>query len=317
MKVNIQLWVALLMLCLIAFKPMVCFAQDGRDSLSTLPSSQDDIMDLLLKDEKDKKPQFISNAFKSSRVIQGHSMEMIGEGVLDFRLLHRFGMIKDGWRNMFGLDQASMRLGFDYGLSKNLTIGIGRTNYLKEWDAFVKWRLVHQRKNYQAIPFSVLWISGMTLNTTPFASGRINYFTSKLGFYHQCIIGRKFSKHFTLQVSPTLVHLNLVELKSDKNDMFALGVGSRIRLTNRTSLVLDTHPILYGARSNYHQWPLSIGLDIETGGHVFQLHVSNARGMNERAFIAETFQTWSKGEIQFGFNMSRVFTIKKNTSESF
>jgi hypothetical protein len=95
-----------------------------------------------------------------------------------------------------------------------------------------------------------------------------------------------------------------------------LGVGARLKITNRTALILDTYPILYGDREGYNIFPLSIGFDIETGGHVFQLHVSNARGMNEKAFITETTQDWTKGEIQIGFNLSRVFTIVKNTESS-
>ena len=317
MKATTHFGFALLLFVMTTIIPMIGAAQVIKDSVMETSLSNDDIMNRLQDEETHKQPLFISNAFKSSRVINAHSMEMIGSGVLDFRLLHRFGLIKDGWRNFFGLDQAAMRFGFDYGVTKNLTIGLGRSTYLKEWDGFFKWRIIHQRKNVHAIPISLVWTSGITLKTIPFTAGRVNYFTSKMGFYHQCIVGRKFSKHVTIQLAPTLVHQNLVAFAIDKNDMLALGIGSRLRITNRTSFVLDAFPILYGARANYHQWPVSIGFDIETGGHVFQLHISNARGMNERAFIAETLQSWGKGEIQFGFNLSRVFTIKRNLTSSF
>ncbi len=271
--------------------------------------------DLLEEDEKPVK-EYVKNAFKSSRVINGHSMEMIGKGVLDFRILHRFGMFKGGYRELFGLDQASMRMGFDYGVSKNFSMGIGRSTFNKEVDGFFKWRLIHQRKKVHPIPFSLLWISGMTMTTTKTVDKKLDLFTNRLGFYHQMIIGRKFGQAFTLQLSPTLVHRNLVEYTTDKNDMVALGVGARIKLSNRSALIVDAFPLLYGARTNTQIFPLSIGFDIETGGHVFQLHISNAKGMNEKAFITETTQRWEKGEIQLGFNLSRVFTVVKNKASS-
>jgi hypothetical protein len=271
--------------------------------------------DILEKEQKPTK-EFVKNAFKSSRVINGHSMEMIGKGVLDFRILHRFGTINSGYRELFGFDQASMRMGFDYGVSKNLSIGIGRSTFKKELDAFFKWRMIHQRKKVKPIPFSLLWISGITMITTKVTDPQIYYFTNRLGFYNQMIIGRKFGQAFTLQFSPTLVHLNLVDFKTDYNDMLSLGIGGRIKLSNRSAFIIDAFPLLYGARKNYNVFPLSIGFDIETGGHVFQLHVSNARGVNEKAFVTETTEQWQNGEIRIGFNLSRVFAVVKNKSAS-
>jgi hypothetical protein len=297
---NRLLFLALLMI------QQVAFAQTD---------TKDELENLLSQEQKPVK-EFVKNAFKSSQVINGHSMEFIGKGVLDFRILHRFGALNTGWRELFGLDQASMRMGFDYGISKNLTIGIGRSTFNKEVDGFVKYRIAHQHKGLKPIPLSLIWVSGMTMNTTKITDSKLNAFENRLGYYHQIIAGRKFGEAFTLQLSPTFVHRNLVDLPVDKNNMIALGVGARLKITNRTALILDTYPILYGDREGYNIFPLSIGFDIETGGHVFQLHVSNARGMNEKAFITETTQDWTKGEIQIGFNLSRVFTIVKNTESS-
>jgi hypothetical protein len=292
-------------------------------SLIALSSSQTvfaqtDVSDLDKMMEEDSKPkkEFAKNAFKSSRVVNGHSMEMLGKGVLDFRILHRFGMIKDGYREFFGLDQASMRMGFDYGITKNLTIGYGRSTFQKELDGFVKYRILHQHTGEKAVPFSLLWISGMTMTTAKISDSKLNTFSNRLGYYHQVIIGRKFSESFTLQLSPTMVHRNLVDLKTDKNDMIAVGVGTRYKISKRSAILLDAFPILYGAREDYNTFPLSIGFDIETGGHVFQLHVSNSRGMNEKAFISETTQDWGKGQINLGFNLSRVFTVVSNKEGS-
>lgn len=287
-------------------------------SYSQTVLAQTDVSDLDKMMEEDSKPkkEFAKNAFKSSRVVNGHSMEMLGKGVLDFRILHRFGMIKDGYREFFGLDQASMRMGFDYGITKNLTIGYGRSTFQKELDGFVKYRILHQHTGEKAVPFSLLWISGMTMTTAKISDSKLNTFSNRLGYYHQVIIGRKFSESFTLQLSPTMVHRNLVDLKTDKNDMIAVGVGTRYKISKRSAILLDAFPILYGAREDYNTFPLSIGFDIETGGHVFQLHVSNSRGMNEKAFISETTQDWGKGQINLGFNLSRVFTVVSNKEGS-
>jgi hypothetical protein len=283
-----------------------------------LPDTQlaDDELNKLLEIDEKSTTNYTRNAFKSSRVINGHSMEMIGAGVLDFRILHRFGLLKDGWRNLFGLDMATMRIGFDYGITKNLSAGIGRSTFNKEVDGFIKWRLAHQKTGHTSFPISVILVSGMTMQGIVVDASVPDYFSNRLGYYHQIILGRKFSKAFTLQISPTVVHRNIVARSIESNDIVALGIGSRVKLTNRTAIVVDAHPILYGSTDGYPKMPLSIGVDIETGGHVFQLHVSNSRGMNEKAFIAETMQSWGKGEIQFGFNLSRVFTVKSNKEAS-
>jgi len=256
------------------------------------------------------KKEYVTNAFKSSRVVNGHSMELIGKGVLDVRILHRFGLINDGVSEWFGLDQASMRMGFDYGLGKNLTIGIGRTTFKKELDGFIKWRIVRQATG--GSPLSLVFVTGVSAytfkNTDPQKEVK---FSSRVGYYYQSIFGRKFSKRFSFQLSPTLVHRNQVE-PGDVNDVYAIGIGTRFKLSKRTAFVVDYFPVLNRPANSTTTNSLSIGFDIETGGHVFQLHFSNSTGMNERAFITDTHDSWGKGEIRFGFNLSRVFTVKKN-----
>lgn len=271
--------------------------------------AQDDDLLKLVGDDKPQK-EFVTNAFKSSRVINGHSMEMIAKGNLDFRILHRFGLVNSGAKNFFGLDEASMRMGFDYGILTNLTIGVGRSTLDKELDGFIKFRPLRQSTGPRSFPVSVVLVSGLTVNTLPWADpARDNHFSSRVGYYHEIIVGRKFSEAFSLQVSPTMVHRNLVPLASDENDVFALGTGARFKLSRRIALVADYHHILAGLNKDVYKNPLSVGIDIETGGHVFQLHFSNAAGMNEKAFITNTVDEW--GDVRFGFNLSRMFVIKK------
>ena len=253
----------------------------------------------------------VSSAFKSSRVINGQSMELIGKGVLDVRILHRFGYVNEGFDNFFGLDEASMRMGLDYGISRNLTVGLGRSTAKKEVDAFFKWRLLQQSTGARNIPVSIIWVSGMTAFGTKWADpDRKNRFSSRLGYFHQLIIGRKFSDRFSLQLAPIMAHRNLVTLADQSNDTWALGIGSRLKLSKRVAFVVDYHPILSGKEPGTFD-PLSLGFDIETGGHVFQLHFSNATGMNEKEFLTNTTGDFWKGEIRFGFNLSRVFTLRK------
>jgi len=259
---------------------------------------------------KTPKKEYVTSAFKSSRVINGQSMELIGKGVLDVRILHRFGRINDGVSELFGLDQASMRLGFDYGLGNNLTVGIGRTTFKKELDAFMKWRPVRQARGGSFLSWVlVTGISAYTLNSGD--PQEENKLSSRIGYYYQSIFGKKLTERFSLQLSPTLVHRNKVE-KGDVNDLYALGIGGRFKLSKRTAFVVDYFPVLNRPANSTTTNSLSIGFDIETGGHVFQLHFSNSTGMNERAFITDTHDSWGKGEIRFGFNLSRVFSVKKN-----
>ena len=273
-------------------------------------NAQDDLLKLVGEDKPQK--EYVEYAFKSSRVIMSHSLEIIRPGVMDLRILHRFGNINGGAYEFFGLDNATMRLGFDFGLTKNLMIGIGRSTNKKEFDGFLKYRLIHQAKN-GGLPFSLLLVGGSSLNTLKFTdTTRKNYFSSRMGYYGQAVIGSKISEGFTLQLMPTVVHRNLVPTIDDPNDMFALGVGSRLRLSRRISLNVDYYYRFNPNETDGTHNPLSIGFDIETGGHVFQLHFTNAVGMNEKVFLAETTNDWSKGDIQFGFNISRSFQVRKN-----
>ncbi len=281
------------------------FAQDSTSSMLDL------VKDSIAETD------YISNAFKSSRVINGQSIEMLGAGSLDFRILHRFGPVNSGAGQFFGLDQSTVRLSFDYAPYNDLLIGLGRSTVKKELDGFVKYRLLHQSQGEGAKPISVVLVSGVTCETLPFTDPTIaNYFTSRLAFFEQVLIGSKISNELTLQISPTVVHQNLVTYKTDPNDIYALGVGGRIRITNRISLTFDWyHPfnlirsqVINGATIVKFD-PLAIGFDIETGGHVFQVHLSNSVGMNERAFITETYNNWLKGGIQLGFNISRIFQL--------
>lgn len=269
-----------------------------------------DLLSLLGKEKPAK--ERVTNAFKSTRVVNGHSMEFLSPGTMDFRILHRFGQIDKGYSNLFGLDQASMRMGFDFGILQNLMFGFGRSTYKKELDGFIKFAPIRQATGSGSFPVTIALVAGMTYNTSPFTDTTIkNYNTSRIAYYFQTIIGRKFSEAISLQVTPTMVHHNLVMLQSQSNDVYSVGIGGRIKFSKRMAFTFDYFRRITGLDEGITYDPLSVGFDIETGGHVFQLHFSNSTGMNERAFITETNNRWDKAEIRFGFNLSRVFQIKK------
>lgn len=278
--------------------------------LKSAAQDSTDLLNLLGKEEPKK--EYVYNAFKSSRVIMSHSMEMLRPGVLDFRILHRFGRINGGAYEFFGLDgPATVRLGLDYGITDNLTVGIGRSTFNKELDGFIKYRLIHQATGPKSSPVSLVLVAGSTLRTAKWGDTIKHFFSDRVAYFGQAIIGRKISEGLTLQVMPTLLHRNIVSTAADHNDLIAAGIGGRVKLTRRISLNLDYHYIINQNEASGLHNPLSVGFDFETGGHVFQLHFTNAKGMNERAFISGTEFDWGNGDIFFGFNISRSFQIKK------
>lgn len=254
--------------------------------------------------------QYVTSAFKSTRVINGHSIEFLKPGTMDVRILHRFGSLSNGISNFFGLDEASMRLGFDFGLNRNLMAGLGRSTLKKELDGFIKYAPLSQSTGTGSSPITIALVGGMTVNTLSYSDTSVKHsFQSRLAYYSQAIIGRKFNETFTFQITPTWVHTNLTTM-DEPADRYAIGFGGRLKLSKRIALTVDYYYRVNGRLQNTYD-PLSVGVDIETGGHVFQLHFSNASGMNERAYISETVHSWSNSGIHFGFNLSRVFQLRK------
>lgn len=249
----------------------------------------------------------VNNTFKSTRIINSHSVDMLHKGNLDVRILHRFGFVDQGIKQLFGLDQASMRFGFDYGVCNNFTVGLGRSTYRKEIDLFGKYRILQQSSGGINMPVSlIIAAGGMVWTEQSFAVNKPD-FSDRSSFYFQLVTGRKFSNKFSLQLSQMWLHSNMPILGTDK-DIFSAGGGARYKFSRLMAVTIDFHHVFNGL-SSQNRDPLSIGLDIETGGHIFQLHFSNATGMNERAYISETFGDFFKGEIRFGFNLSRMFRI--------
>lgn len=264
--------------------------------------------------QEESKPEMVEATFKTTRIINLPSIEQTPAGVLDVKISHRFGTLQGGPYDLFGLDNASIRIGAEYGIHPNLMIGLGRSGYEKTYDGYLKYKWLHQSKGVNAFPFSMAAFIGTSLNTLK----NDNWdFTDRATFVFQMILARKFSKQLSIQLSPTLIHRNLVATAAEKNTVPALGIGGRFKLSNRVSLNLEYTPVLNNFINERYVNSFSVGLDIETGGHVFQLHFTNAVAMMEKGYFTETYDNWRDGGVRFGFNIARVFTLKKPKLEDF
>ena len=277
-------------------------------------TAQDYLQDLL---STPSSSQVISNTFKSTRVINNHSVELFNPGHLDFRIAHRFGRLNSGIYNMYGLDQATMRIGLEYGLMNNMMIGLGRSTYQKTIDGYMKLRLLSQVSGQKSIPISIVAFSNIEINTLKKdvnnnLNGDNYPFLGRLSFCNQLLLASKINRNFSMQLMPSWVHFNMVELQSDVNDIFILGLGARYLITRRVSINSE-YFIRFMKQSDKfidrNVNSFSIGLDIETGGHVFQLHLTNSSPMHESGFMTQTEGRWLDGAIHFGFNISREFNL--------
>lgn len=281
-------------------------------TMAAVPALAQEEQDLLSLLGREETTEYAAASFKTNRVINLHSLESTASGVLDAKISHRFGFINGGPYELFGLDQSTIRIGLDYGISDRLTIGAGRSSFEKTYDGFIKFKLLRQSTGLKKMPLTVAVLGTTAITTLKWSQpNRDNLFSSRLTHVAQLIIGRKFSDGFSLQVSPTMVHRNLVRTSAEENDVFAVGVGGRIKLAKRLSLNTEYIYVPEGQTAEGYRNSLSVGFDIETGGHVFQLHFTNSTSMIEKGFIAETVGDWGQGDIHFGFNISRVFTIHK------
>ena len=291
-----------------------------------------DTTDIMSRLEKDpKKTEYTTATFKSTRVITGHSVENIGKGVLDVRILHRFAPLNRGSYDLFGFDIASMRMGFDYGITNNIMVGVGRSTWQKTYDAYVKVRILRQSTGARNMPITLSYIPTVAVRTEKLKLDTLGErilpgLGDRTSFTQQLIIGRKFSKSFSMQLMPTFIFgqnrvdsISKYTLDKDniikgprRDNIFALGVAGRLKISKRVSLNAEYYYqfVDHKPKSNYNS--VAFGVDIETGGHVFQVHLTNSNGMSEKLLIADTDDKWKFGYLRLGFNISRVFNVGKH-----
>ena len=283
-----------------------------------LPCMSQDLDSLL---EKAVKPQtvYTSATFKSTRIVNGHSVEQMKKKQLDFRISHRFGDINSGSYNLYGLDNGLIHFALEYGLTDWLELGIGRSTYQKTFDGFAKVSILKQSSGVRNMPVHISYLFSTEYISLKTDTMMTNAY-SRMSFIHQVLIARKFNENLSLQLTPTVIHRNLVPTELDKNDLFALGVGGRYKLSKRIALNVEYYYVYRANEKAISQSiptpvkyfnPLSVGIDIETGGHVFQIMLTNSQAMREGGFIGKTTETWSNMGIHLGFNISRVFSFSK------
>ncbi len=281
-------------------------------------SAQSDLFDLLEETAPEKKAEkeYVFATFKGTKVINNQSNEIPAKGVMQFMILHRFGSFNnDFFHNFFGLDNAQVRMSLDYSPLSWLNVGLGRASLFKMYDAWYKAPVVRQVKNG--------WPVGITLY------GSVNYMgsrwpndglerlvTDRLIYMNQILLTHKAGDNLSVLVAPAAVHYNLRQSNQQPNTVGAITIGGRYKLNKRVTLNAEYTPMINrnlswdGSQSAPFNNALSVGLDIETGGHVFQLHLTNSRGLSDPVWMTQTTGDWLDGEIYFGFNISRVFTLK-------
>lgn len=265
-------------------------------------SAQDELLELLEGDSQSGEGN-VSATFKSTRLVNGHSVEVRSKRILEFIISHRFGTINSGYKQFWGLDNSSIRLALEYGLTDNLNIGLGRASFNKVIDTFLKYRLVRQSNSFPVTITGFGSLARKTVEQTGLDGTDRNSYTG------QILIARKFSPNFSFQLMPILIHRNLVPTRRDANLLFSPGLGGRYKLTSRLAINAEYYPQLTDFSDSF-QNSFAIGVDIETGGHVFQLHLTNAVQMNEQGFVGGTTDNFFDGDIHYGFNISRVFDLK-------
>jgi hypothetical protein len=277
--------------------------------------SQDDLLGEL--NEEITEDRKIISVFKSLKVVNFETTKLANKKDFYLVISHRFGSVKNGIDDLFGLDQAVTQFKFIYGVNEWLNIGLARSSNQKKYGVHAKYRLKYQEKN--GFPVSIVGYNLITANTSlkDDVYPNIN-FEDRLSYTSQLLISRKFNDNLSLLLAPSFIHENLAtrsfvqengstDFYDEENNQFALGFGGRYKVSKRISLNIDYGLHLNRNENSVYNNPLSIGADIETGGHVFQVHFTNAQAMFEEGFITQAQGDWLDGDFFFGFNLVRVF----------
>ena len=256
-----------------------------------------------LAQEEEEEP--VKNSFKGTRFVNGQSVNLVKKGELHLQIQHRFGDISGGAYELFGLDEASMRLGFEYGFGNNFNLGIGRSSWLKTFDAFAKYRLAGQSSSF---PFSVVITVGGSLPTRrDIFPDAYDNFSDKFSWDAELLLAKTMGR-IGIQVSPGYLKTGYINQISKNLSLFTLGLGGAVSISKKVSAnveyLLPFNSDIPGKNA------LSLGVDIDTGGHLFQLVLSNNQRMFHQAVYTDTAGDWTEGKLYFGFNLIREFKLK-------
>lgn len=272
--------------------------------INTSLFAQDDLLNELDNDVTTDKRA--TSVFKGLKIINMESTKLAAKKDFYFVISHRFGSIKSGIDDLFGLDNSNIRFSFVYGFNDWLNAGFSRSSSNKTYDAHLKYRLLAQEEGKS--PVTIVGFNSIEYNT---GLDKVNYplleSKHRYTYAHELLISRKFNENLSLEITPIYLHQNFVQNNLQKNSQYILGVGGRYKVSKRVTINAEYHAHMNRVANSVFKNPMSLGVDIETGGHVFQLHVTNAQLMNESGYLTNANGNWSKGDIFFGFNIWRVF----------
>ncbi len=282
----------------------------------TKHSSADSLMNAM---NSVAKPEAVIATFKSTRLILSQTTETVKKNNLNFLVVHRFGDVGGvggGSQTLWGFDNATdIYIGFEYGLTNNLNIDFGRSRDQQLLDLELKYALIHQTSDDRT-PFALTVIGKGALNPSKDYSNLFNNYSNRLAYFAQAIFARKFSPNFSLQLSPSFIRTNLPNpyvAGNNEQQFFALGAAGRLKLTKRLGIVVDyTHPFSTFRQNSTDPLfydPLAVGIEIETGGHVFTINFTNATSISEINYLTHTQSSWTKGQFRLGFTISRMFDL--------
>jgi len=242
----------------------------------------------------------------SLRMITGQTTRVLNKGVLEFCVQHRFGFISGGKDQFYGFDVSDVRLGFDYGLTRKITLGVGRSSMGKAFNGFVKAAIVKQGEHSM---FNFSWLSDMYISGLKNNDASLDpyYFTHRLKFTNQLLISHSFGQRFMLSVAPTVVHRNLVDSAKYANDLSLLIVNGRLKIREGLNLTGEYSYLFNHNMRKLYTPCISAGVELYTSGHIFQIVFTNSNSMNEADAYAMQNGKWSKGNIRMGFNIVRQF----------
>lgn len=268
-------------------------------------------LDDLVSEDKNSEPEVVLADFKTTSVVNFHTVRGPAQKELLFSVKHRFINVSSGLYDLFGLDAVqSARIGFEYGFLDNLSVGIGRSTREKSLDGFLKYRFISQKNVKGGSPVSMAFIAGTDIKTNRWKEEEIDYPSgSGMSYFYQIIFARKFSERISLQILPTLVHQNLVKLKDDPNDTYAAGISGRYKISARATFNAEYFYVMNPPESVDFKNPLSLGFSFDTGGHIFQINFSNAPAMTERHALTQTAGSWMDGDFALGFSIYRTFSF--------
>jgi len=269
--------------------------------LSAALYAQDDLLTEL--DTTQVQDTYATATFKGLQIVTLQTTKMPAAKEFYFVVSHRFGTVKNGIDEFFGLDNATTKLGGVYGITNWLSVSASRHTMLKVYETSVKVRLARQSANF---PVDIVGYSTVDINTFLEKEEYPNIaFQDRLTYVNQLLISRKFSERFSLQLVPSYIHKNLYNPGIENDTQFSVGGGGRMKLTKRLSVNVEY--VYNPDKPGYYENPLSVGLDVETGGHIFQLLFTNSQSMTESGYITNAAGNWGKGDFFFGFNLYRVF----------